>query len=139
MGYRSDTFGDETITLTNPKYWVKARKCLSRNGQKQVEEALLSVTYSEEGGISATPDISRSRDLLVVQSVTAWNLTDDDGEIIPVNPGTILEELSGPDFDLVWKRLNALNKTPSGPEAAAFPGEGKRGDNPRRTGTGKSA
>lgn len=139
MGYRSDTFGDEKITLSHPAYWVKVKKCLTRTEQKKVEGALMSVTYNDKDGVNGTPEISQSRDLLVVLSVLDWNLTDDDDKAIPVNPGTILTELSGPDFELVWKRLNALNKTPSGPEAAAFPGTGERGDNAGGTGAGKSA
>lgn len=124
MGYRSDTFGLEKIVLSDQKYWVEVKRCLTRKDQKQVEAALTSVTYSDTTGVQGTPDVSRSRDLLVVLSIISWNLTDDDDKVIPVNPGTILTELSGPDFEIVWKRLNALNKTPTKEEVATFPGKG---------------
>lgn len=139
MGYAADVTGTIKIELSNPKYWVEVKSCLTRKDQRQVEAALTSVTYNDAGGIKGSPDVSKSRDLLVQLSIVDWNLTDDADERLPINPGTIGGVLSGKDFDLLWKRLNAMNKMPTSDEVATFPGEGERGDRPEGASAGQPA
>lgn len=131
MGYQSDYATTERIPLGNPKYWVEIKRCLSRGELKKAEKLLADTTISvaQDGAQSAqlTPDVSAYRDHMVTSSIVAWNLDDDNGQILPITPDTVAI-LAGDDFDRIWERVDILNG-PDGPEERRrFPAGGVGSD-----------
>lgn len=120
MGYVAEYSGTDTISLTNPKYEVTLRQCLSRTQLAQAEALLTQAVVDMNGNGSVKPDVTRYRDMMVFFSIVSWNLDDEAGNPIPVTPTTV-GVLSGPDFDLVWERVDALNKGMNPAEQQRFP------------------
>lgn len=124
MGYVSVYSGTDTITLpTNPKYFVKLRKCLSRAQLKQAEGMLTQAVIDMQGNGSIRPDVSGYRNAMVLFSLAEWNIDDEDGNVLPINPSTV-DLLAGPDFDAVWNRVDKLNSEMEPEDQARFPEAG---------------
>lgn len=120
MPYVASYDGTEKLTLTNPEYWVELRKCLSRAQLKQAEAALSQAVLDMQGNGSVKPDVGAYRDMMVTFSIAAWNLDDEQGSVLPITFGTV-GFLAGPDFDLVWNRVDQLNKGMAETDQARFP------------------
>lgn len=122
MGYKSSYSATEKLMLTNPTYWVEIRTCLSREDLAKAEKLLSRATVDLNGNGTVDPDIVGYRNLMIGMSLVSWNLDDDDtGQIIPIDPHSAAMLLSGPDFDVVWGRVNRLNSAPEGDDAVRFP------------------
>lgn len=123
MPYVASYEGTEKLTLTNPDYWVELRKCLSRAQLKQAEAVLSQAVIDMQGNGSVKPDVGTYRDMMVTFSIAAWNIDDASGAVLPIDFGTI-GVLAGPDFDLVWNRVDQLNKGMAEADQARFPAAG---------------
>ncbi len=84
---------DDTTTLTFGKdgqWWVKVRKFIERRGFKRAQAALLSPVMAIRGkGDQETKgkvDSAAYQDELVFAAVLDWNLTDRDGNVLPLAP-----------------------------------------------------
>ena len=120
MPYVASYEGTETLTLTNPEYWVKLRKCLSRAQLKQAEGVLSQAVLDMQGNGTVRPDVGMYRDMMVVFSIAEWNIDDEHGIVLPISLGTV-GVLAGPDFDLVWARVDELSKGMEPADQARFP------------------
>lgn len=121
MGYVAKYAGTEKITLvTDTSYWVELRKCLSRSQLAEAEAVLSQATIDMEGKGTVKPNIMLYRDMMVAFSVASWNLDDENGNVLPVNLATV-GFLAGSDFDVVYKRVDELNKGMTEQEQARFP------------------
>jgi hypothetical protein len=124
MPYVASYSGTDRVNLvTNPDYWVDLRKCLSRAQLAKAEDLLTQAVIDMEGNGSVRPDVSGNRTAMVLYSIAAWNIDGEDGAVLPITEATV-GLLAGPDFDLVWKRVDALNKSMSAQEQQRFPDAG---------------
>lgn len=124
MGYVASYSGTEKVTLpSNSAYWVELRKCLSRAQLQQAEALLSQATVDMNGKGTVKPDIIAYRNTMMLYSLASWNLDDEAGNVLPINPSTV-GILSGPDFDAVYKRVDELNKEMPPQEQARFPEQG---------------
>ncbi len=125
MSYEDDYDATEKVVLTNSEYWVEIKTCLSRAERTQAEGALsrTSVQIADDGSASPmmSPSISDYRDLMVVNSIVSWNITGKDGTPWPISAAAV-GRLKQTDFDLIYKRVDALNSDPTPAEAQRFPG-----------------
>lgn len=129
MGYKSSYSTTEKLALTNPMYWVEIRTCLSREDLGRAEKLLSRATVDLRGNGTVDPDIVGYRNLMIGMSLVSWNLDDDEtGLVIPIDPCSAATLLSGPDFDVVWSRVNQLNSAPEGDDAVRFPDQRLGGD-----------
>jgi|ERR1035437_1948970 hypothetical protein len=136
-GFLSLYSGTETIKIRD-EYWVKVRECVDQIDLEASQEALLGDRlHSEQIG---NADLTTRLDMnpsahqyeLVARAVSDWNLTDDDGVKLPLEPITSkmgrdarrasvtvtrgsLERLPAPVFLTIFTRVNELNS----PEAAS--------------------
>lgn len=128
MGYAAGHADTEKIVLTDQNYWVEILTCLPRKALKRAEAAMSQAVVKqgktqEDTEVSMSPDMAGYRDLMVLGSIASWNLDGDDGQILPIDLDGV-GVLSGPDFNLIYKRVDALN-SPLTPEAQQkFPGQG---------------
>jgi len=128
MGYKSTYADVEKIQLTHPDYWVQIKTCLSRGALGKAEGALTRASVKQgeteqDADVSMAPDISEYRDLMVLGSIITWNLDDDRGQVLPITLENV-GELSGPDFALVYARVDALNSPMKPEEEKKFPDQG---------------
>lgn len=134
--------GDETIDLGNG-YWVKVKRCLSAAEMTRVENTMGAgrqrIDVSGGGRQFTELDIRGSWTEMVVESLVAWNIDDEDGTVWslepekgPYSPGCVRRQsvarLPDPVFKLIWQRCDELNAPRKGPEAASFPEQAVGGD-----------
>lgn len=80
MGYFKDAREKKRVTLpSDPKYWVEIYTDFQWGQSKQ------ALTVNENGNI----DMIISADKLLNMIIVDWNLTDEKGEKVPVNPENI--------------------------------------------------
>lgn len=120
MGYVAKYAGTEKLILSDPDYWVELRKCLSRAQLGETESLLTQAVVDMDGKGTVKPNVTLYRNTMVAFSIAAWNLDDDNGNVLPVNLATV-GFLSGPDFDLVYNRVDKLNKGMTEDEQSRFP------------------
>ena len=145
--------GTERLTLA-PGYWADLKKCLSEEEAGWAEAAMMGKVRAEmsENRQYADLDTRAGRVELVVQSLHAWNVADDDGTEWPiegvrgVRPGTnpypagcdrrkSVARLPSPVFDAIWAKCDELNQPRPPGEAAGFPDQPVSGDTDGNPGT----
>lgn len=134
--------GEERIDLGNG-YWADVKRCLSSSEAALAEAAMITNHRLADGSQSAVLDQRGYRAEMVVQSLVAWNLDDEDGTPWPLDgseargrtvysPGCLRRQsvarLPEPVFEQIFKVVDELNSPRRGPEAASFPGQDERGD-----------
>ena len=130
-GFLSLYSGTETIKIRD-EYWVKVRECVDQIDLEASQQALLGDRlHSEQIGqadITTKIDINPSAHQyeIVARAVADWNLTDDDGAKLPLEPVSSkmgkdarkaavevtrlsLERLPAPVFVQIYTRVNELN------------------------------
>lgn len=147
MGYlaASGYAGTERINLANG-YWVEIKKCLSSAEAAFCEAAMMPDHRLADGAQSSTLDQRAYRTEMVVQSLVAWNLDDDDGTVWSLEAGQkfsgpgknpyppqcprrhSVARVAEPDFERIFQRCDELNSPRKGSEAASFPDGAERGD-----------
>jgi hypothetical protein len=117
-GYANSYAETEKIVLTNSDYWVEILTCLPRKALKKAEAALSQAVVQQDQAasdgmnVSMAPDVAGYRDLMVLGSISSWNLDDERGQVIPVTLDNV-GLLSGADFKLIYERVDALNSPPT--------------------------
>lgn len=126
MGYSTKkTGGTERVLLVDPDYWVDIRTCMTRGALAKAETAMSRTAVTPGNSendtvVAMSPDVAGYRNLMVLGSIVAWNIDDDNGRVLEINLENI-ELLTGPDFDRVYARVNDLNSPMKGEEAKRFP------------------
>lgn len=143
--------GTTRIDLGNG-YWADVKNCLPAEEMAYVENMMGAgkqrIDVSNGGRQFAELDIRSSWNEMVVQSLVAWNIDEEDGRTIwpldaggrfagrggenPFPPGCprrlSVARLPDPVFKQIWQECDTLNSPRTGAEAASFPGEDERGD-----------
>lgn len=119
--------GVTRVTLGDPArgFWADLYDYVSQGGKEASERALQGVAL-EDGKVKPTPDVTRSRQLLVLAHIKEWNLTEADGSIWPVTLASVrrLPDVVFADLLAKVEKLGA----PEPGERRQFPGEGVGGD-----------
>jgi hypothetical protein len=139
-GFLSAYEGTERIDLGRD-YWADVKKCLSTKESAAMEGAMGGKQQLDVGTKRqfATLDVRAGRVEMVVASLVAWNLDDDDGTLWPLDPDKppykpgcerrqSVDRLPSPVFDKIWKRCDELNGQDSGEDQARFPEPAELGD-----------
>jgi hypothetical protein len=75
----------ERVTFEG-EYWVDLKKALTVEDYETAQRALLGKMSMMDGKVRATPDTIEYQHELVFRSIVDWNLTDEDGIKLPLNP-----------------------------------------------------
>lgn len=129
----------ELGTFSGVAYWVDVKKCLSADEMARVEAALgaakrkVIVRSNDDVDEAADLDYRAWRVEMVARSVVAWNLTDQNGGDLPLQPEShrraSISRLPSPVFDQIWKVCNDLNGQKEDPaERVSFPEPPVSGD-----------
>lgn len=116
MGFLSAYTGTIRVKVGPPDqdYWVDLKKYITQGGQEEAEKALLRMKIVGNDTVP-NPDVARWRKLLVTAALSDWNLTDDKGQVLPLNAASV-NRLPIPVFNQLWLQVQANNseteKTP---------------------------
>lgn len=127
------TIGDE-----GRGYWVELKDCLSQGDKEKAEQALTTGQLTPGQDIQMVMDVARYRQLMVLASVKAWNLDDDNGQVWPVDLEHV-QALPGNEFDRLWSIVDKSNAPASKAERKRFPDGGVSGDQDGDAGAADSA
>lgn len=120
MGFLSAYDGINRVVIGDPSrgYWVDLREHVPHGGREKAERALVNMTVVD-GKTSLAPDVTEYRQLLLLASIAAWNLDDDNGVIWPITLENVLR-LPGSVFDDLWKKIDETNAPRSAEENQQF-------------------
>lgn len=132
MGFLSAYSGTRRIDLGGG-YWVDVKTCLSIVEKQRAEKALTSdPTVDMSGRGTAKVDMPAYHNEMLVHSIAAWNLDEDDGTVWELTPEPVkrrnIARLPAPVFDAILKAVDELNGPQSTQERAQFPEPGVSGD-----------
>jgi len=144
--------GTEKVDLGNG-YWCEVKRCLTSAEKARVDDLLGAKQRVDVAGKTqfAELDYSAMRTEMLVQSLVAWNLDDDNGDEWPLDAGgkfagrgsenpwppgcprrQSVARLPSPVFDVIYEKCDELNSPRRGADAVSFPdpavGGGPDGD-----------
>lgn len=100
-------------------YWIDVKKSLSAEEFEHAQSALLgTVSFGNKGEFQSEPDTAGYQRQLVCRAIIDWNLTDEEGQPLPLAPddakmASILrlpQEVFGEIFDLVNETSGSRSK-----------------------------
>jgi hypothetical protein len=122
MGFLTAYEGVNRVVVDAERgYWVDLAKHVSQ-GSKEAAERALSKVVMTGGEAVPTPDVARYRQLMLLASIKAWNLDDDNGTVWPLDLKHV-QQLPGSIFDDLWKAVDGQNKVRTPEEDRQFPVE----------------
>lgn len=140
-GFLSAYDGIERIEFGRD-YWADVKRCLSHAEQQRAQAKMGAGRQSVDmtGRQFATIDMNAFETEMIVLSLVAWNLDDEDGKPWPLEPESArrasVARLPASVASQIFQVVNALNGPMENREAATFPGPGVGGD---QSGVGGSA
>jgi hypothetical protein len=107
------------------RYWVELKKVLSQGDKEHAERALTNGRMDPGQGVQIDMDTATYRLEMVLASIIAWNLDEEDGTIWPVTLGNV-KRLPGIEFDRIFDLINKFNEPVKAAERRDFRPEGER-------------
>jgi hypothetical protein len=111
---------DETTTLKfgkDEEWWIKVRRFLTRAEFKKAQAALVQPimrSVGEETETTGDVDTVGYQNELVIAAITEWNLSDRDGNVLPLEPDTAkrasVDLLPQEVFEIVSKAIEGVVK-----------------------------
>lgn len=135
MGFLSVYSGTRRVAIGDPArgYWAELRECMPQGAKAEAERALLAAKVVGKDTEMAM-DTATYRELMVLGSIIAWNLDDEDGTVWPLTLESV-RRLPGIEFDRLHKIVDEMNEPRSAEERRQFPAEGLGGDPDGERGT----
>lgn len=120
MGFLSAYSGTRKVPIgpEGTEYWVEIREVLSQGDKEMAERALTSGKVDGDK-VHIDMDTTTYRQEMVLASIIAWNLDDEDGTVWPVTMENV-KRLPGIEFDRLFTIINETNKPATGPERRQF-------------------
>jgi hypothetical protein len=125
-GFLSEYEGTERVELGGG-YWVDIKRCLSRAEYQRVQDLLGAgkQTINMSGTRLMQMDVGGSQEEMLFQSITDWNLDDENGVKWPLSPEkdkrANIRRMPASAFNDVFAACDELNGPRAGKEAAQFP------------------
>jgi hypothetical protein len=125
MGFLSAYSGTRRVPIGSEGsgYWVEIREVLSQGDKEQAERALTSGHVDGDRGVQIEMDTTTFRQEMVLASIIAWNLDEEDGTVWDVTMANV-KRMPGIEFDRLFTIINDSNKPATGPEKRQFPDGG---------------
>lgn len=126
-GFLSAYDGTERVEFGRG-YWADVKRCLSHAEQQRAQAKLGAGRQSIDlsGRASAVVDMNAFETEMIVLSLVAWNLDDEDGTVWPLAPDKARREsvarLPASVAASIFQKCNELNGPMDKREAAGFPG-----------------
>lgn len=137
MGFLSAYSKTQKVTIGDPSrgYWVELREYVSQGDKTRAEQVLQGRQHVNGSDIIMDMDVASYRQLMVLASISDWNLDDEAGQVWPINLQSV-KRLPGPEFDRLWSIVDKLNAPATAEERRQFPGSGVDGNQDGEVGGG---
>ena len=110
-------------------YWVDVKQTLTTEEYANSQRVLLGKLSLDDGKISTEPDTIAYQFELVSSSIVDWNLTDEDGVLLPLSPPEAkvasIKKLPQSVFVMLYERVNEVVKPRSKDDEISFRPDGQ--------------
>lgn len=128
-------FNEPERVVVAKGFWIDIKKGLTAEDYEGAQRALLGKMSMNNDGLSAEPDTVAYQHELVFRAITDWNLTDENDQLLPLEPKTAKHESIRrlPQFVFVdlYERINNAASPRSQADEVSFRdgGEGRDSGN----------
>ena len=128
MAFLSAYSGTTTVYIGDQErgYWVQLKDHINQGDREDSERALAKMSMVN-GNSVLTPDVPLFRQRLLLASIAAWNLDDENGNVWPLTIRSI-QQLPNVVFDQLWEIVDNGVKERSPEEMRQFRDAGVSGD-----------
>jgi hypothetical protein len=120
MGFLSAYDGTTRVVIDADRgYWVDLKKYLSQGEREASEKALSGKLTVVNGKTNVSPDFTVYRESLILASISAWNLDDDNGVVWPITAENV-RKLPGDVYDQLWSKIDNMAETRKGDDQIRF-------------------
>ncbi len=125
MGFLNEYAGGGTRIEVAPGWWVEIKRALTVADVTEAQQALTTtprmVTRPGEAGgeVAMAMDYASYREVLVTRALLAWNLTDEQDQVLPLTRESV-RRLPVEVFELIYERVEPLARRRPPEEQAAF-------------------
>lgn len=114
-------------------YWIDVKTSLTAEDHEYAQRALLGkVTMGSTGKLQSEPDTIAYQNELVARSVVDWNLTDESGVLLPLDPDEAkcesIKRLPQSVFSMIFDRVNEESGPRSKEDEVNFRADGSSSD-----------
>lgn len=122
-GFLSLYSGPERLHVGDT-YWIDVKRSLTVEDYETAQRVLLGHMVMEGSGLRAEPDSVGYQTELVCLGIVDWNLTDENGELLPLEPDTAkrasIRRLPQRVFLDVYQRVNDSTTPRTTDDEASF-------------------
>ena len=79
-------FNEPERVVVADGFWIDVKKALTAEDYEAAQRALFGKMSMSNEGLSAEPDTIAYQHELVFRAIVEWNLTDENGELLPLTP-----------------------------------------------------
>jgi len=135
-------FNEPERVVVADGFWVDIKKALTAEDYEAAQRALLGRMTMTGDGLRAEPDTIAYQHELVYRSIIDWNLTDEDGEKLPLTPEAskhkAIRRLPQSVFVDLYNRVNEASTPRSGEAEMRFRSGSEVSDSGRESDDGVS-
>jgi len=126
-------FNEPERIIVADGYWIDVKSSLNAADYEAAQRALLGKMSMQGGNLSAEPDTVAYQHELVFRAIVDWNLTDEDGQLLPLTPATekhtSIRRLPQSAFVAIYEKINDAATPRKREEEIRFPVGSESGDN----------
>ena len=105
-------------------FWIDIKKSLTAEDYEAAQRALLGKMVMNGANLTAEPDTILYQHELVFRSIIDWNLTDENGELLPLTPAQAkhdsIRRLPQVVFVDIYEKINEASTPRGGEEEVRF-------------------
>ena len=117
-------FNEPERVVVADGFWIDVKKALTAEDYEAAQRALFGKMSMSNEGLSAEPDTIAYQHELVFRAIVEWNLTDENGELLPLTPSDAkhasIRRLPQSVFLDVYERVNEASAPRSKDDEVRF-------------------
>jgi hypothetical protein len=126
-------FNEPERLIVAKGFWIDIKTSLTAQDYEAAQRALLGKMSMSGNNLTAEPDTIAYQNELVYRSIVSWNLTDEEGNDLPLEPAKLkhisIGRLPQAVFIDIYERINESSKPRSGEDEIQFRDSGTSRDN----------
>jgi hypothetical protein len=107
-----------------PGFWIDVRTSLTAEDYAGAQRVLMGKMTMQDSKLNASPDTIAYQHELVFRGIVNWNLTDEEGVLLPLEPDKLkhdsINRLPQSVFNELYLKINAASTPRRGGEEAQF-------------------
>jgi hypothetical protein len=126
-------FNEPERIIVAKGFWIDIKTSLTAEDYEAAQRALLGKMSMSGNNLTAEPDTIAYQNELVYRAIVDWNLTDEEGNDLPLTPAKLkhnsISRLPQAVFIDIYERINEASKPRSGEDEIQFRDGGESRDN----------